>query len=130
MSISYLLNFAEQNPRAFPNIIQEELVNLVKQHHFTMDKFSSLLGRIKRQRNQTLAHLDKILLNAPGSLLNYPPPNYKEVENLFDSLFKILDSFSIPESRAAQNYYRQMGKNVHNDLNYLVGLIKTEYHGF
>lgn len=130
IGMKYLLNFAEQNPSAFTHISQQELLQLIKQHRVALGKISQLLEDIKTQRDHTLAHLDKTLLEAPGSLLAYLPLKYMDVENLFNLLFEILNSFSVPESQSAENYYKQMSQNIRDDLNYLIGLIKTEYHGY
>jgi len=126
ISIQYLLNYVEQNSQVFSRAESQTIINNVKEHRQQLNAISPLIANIKEQRDHTIAHLDKRHITNPSSLYTYPPPNYIEVENAFELLLNMINTYLGYLVPSNDFRLHSLDARIAEDSNYLIGLIERD----
>ena len=93
ISVTYLLNCAQQSPSAFPVSEREAVARAVEQHRVLLNEMLPLVDQVKDYRDRTIAHLDKKVVNHRDAVHSYPPLELGEVERAFVALLDVLNAY-------------------------------------
>ena len=126
ISIHYLLNFAEQNHQVFSRSDKQTIIKIIREHRQQLLAISALIANIKEQRDHTLAHLDKKHITNPSIVHTYPPLNYVEVENAFELILNIINTYFGYLSPSYDFRLHSMDSRIAEDTNYLIGLLERD----
>jgi len=72
ITIYYLFNLVEHNPRLFSQDGPESLPTSLAAIKARLDKYGPLIESVREQRDQVLAHLDRKHVNNPSDLFAHP----------------------------------------------------------
>jgi hypothetical protein len=92
ITIHYLFNYAEHNPRLFSSQEIEDVRRSAETHKKRLQKYEQLIQSVKEQRDRVLAHLDKKHVNDPSALFSYPQG--VNLTELGECLQELLDIFN------------------------------------
>lgn len=126
ISIPYLLNFAEQNPSAFPKVQRKQLADLIYRHKEQLRLFEPLIDNLKQQRDRTIAHLDRLHVTNPSTITSVPPLNYLEVEKIFRDATQLLNKYAYYLDPPTYIFLGALEPNVVEDVEYLTKLIEYD----
>jgi hypothetical protein len=126
ISIHYLLNYAEQNHNVFSRCNKQTILKTIREHRQQLLAISALIANIKEQRDHTLAHLDKKHITNPSIVHTYPPLNYVEVENTFELILNIINTYLGYLNPSYDFRLHSMDLRIAEDANYLIGLIERD----
>ena len=93
ISVSYLLNCAQQSPSAFPVPERESVARAVEQHRATLNGMQPLVDQVKDYRDRAIAHLDKKVVNHRRAVHAHPPIELGEVERAYALLLDLLNTY-------------------------------------
>jgi len=126
ISILYLLNFAEQNPSAFPKARREPLADVASRHKEQLRMLEPLIDNLKQQRDRTIAHLDKLHVTNPSAITSVPPLDYLEVEKVFKDSSELLNEYAGYLEPPTYIFLGALEPNVVEDVEYLTILIEHD----
>ncbi len=125
INIEYLLNCCEQNSRAFPHASREEVLHSVSEHREQLASMHSFIENVRVHRNRTIAHLDRRYVNDPSSIFATPPIDMREVEETFELLLRIINTYK-GYLDSSELYLASLEPSVMEELEYLIGLIEKD----
>ena len=126
INIEYLLNCCEQNSRAFPSASREEVLHSVSEHREQIANQHTFIENVKIHRDQTICHLDRRYVNDPLSIFATAPIDMKGVENAFELLLRIINTFRGYLDSSELHLASLVEPRVVEDLEYLIGLIEKD----
>jgi hypothetical protein len=126
LTVPYLLNFAEQNPSAFPKAQEALLPDIISRHKEQLDSLEPLIANIKQQRDRTIAHLDKLHVSNPSSVTNVPPLDSYEVERVFKVVHDLINEYAGFLEPSSVLLLEALEPNVIDDVEYLTRLIEKD----
>lgn len=126
ITISYLLNYAEQNREAFPQIQESTVLATIASHRRQLESLNSLVANIKEQRDKTIAHLDKLHVTNPSAVYTHPPIDYQEVERAFRLLLRIVNVYAGYLRPPEEIRLDDIVPNITDDIEYLTKLIEQD----
>jgi hypothetical protein len=89
ITIHYLFNLLENNPRLLSSDNSESVRRVVAGHRAQLEKYEPLIESVCEQRDRVLAHLDRKHVNNPSDLFAYPQG--VNLTELGECLWKVLD---------------------------------------
>ena len=89
ITIRYLFNLVENNPRLFSPDSPESVGRSVASHRVRLEKYGSLIESVCEQRDRVGAHLDRKHVNNPSDLFAHPQG--VNLTELGECLLEILD---------------------------------------
>ncbi len=126
-SISYLLEYSEQNPGAFPRIGSQAIRDGVKRAKKQLEVIQPTIDEIQHQRSTRIAHLDKNHIKKP-SVVRARAISDKEVENVFGLLHAIIQRYighvAMPGDIRLPT--KELNKSIVAEFKYLTFLIEND----
>lgn len=89
ITIHYLFNLLENNPRLLSSDNSESMRRAVAGHRAQLEKYEPLIESVCEQRDRVLAHLDRKHVNNPSDLFAYSQG--VNLTELGDCLWEVLD---------------------------------------
>lgn len=122
IGIEYLLNCASQNVKDFPHADEKTILNSISSHKQQLSSIDPFLQSLRRNRDQTLAHLDRKYVTNPVKITSIPNIDMQEAEGTFRLVLKIINTY---KGYAEDSELRldSLETNIEDDLKYLIGLI-------
>ncbi len=95
ITMHYLFNFAESNPKLFSPTSPDRVVESVKGHRQQLQAHKQLFDRVRQRRDRTLAHLDRMHVTNPADLFEHPEPvDVDELIRCFWDIFDIVNVYA------------------------------------
>ena len=94
ISIHYLFNLVEHNPRVLCSDSPDTLRESVAEHKATLARFEGLIDSVREYRDRVVAHLDrKHVTQSPEEVLPHPKVNLRELGECFRQVLKIVNHY-------------------------------------
>lgn len=122
VSVEYLLNCAGSNPGVFPFAKPGDVQRSVDEHRQVLDEMRPLSATVARERNWSLAHVDRKWVNNPELVLSMAPLFLGEVERSYGILLDLINVYKGYFDNVDFQWQHLDGE-VHADLDYLWSVI-------
>lgn len=126
ITIPYLLDYAGRNPLAFPKANDQLLPEVISRHREQLNELEPLINRIKKQRDKTIAHLDKLHVSNPSTIANTFFIDFLQVEKIFKDLQQLINEYG-EYLEPPFSFLQDIPKpSVIEDVEYLTQLIEQD----
>jgi hypothetical protein len=126
INFDYLLNYVEQNIDCFPRVSSREVKFTIAKHRERLQNCASLILSIKDQRDKAIAHLDKKHVNNPNMVFKYPPIHEMEIEELFELLIKIINTYGSYLVPSQEFRIDVLAPNIRDDIEFVIERINKK----
>lgn len=122
VTVDYLLNYAQSNPGVFRFANPGDVQKSVDADRKALEKMSPLIDKVARERNRSIAHMDRKWINSPEAMLLPAPVIMSEVERSFGTVLALVNVYKGYFDNT-EVHWQHLDGEVHADLEWLWSII-------
>lgn len=123
VTVDCLPNCAQSNPGVFGFTNPGDIQKSVDAHRKALEKMSPLIDKVTRERNRSIAHMDRKWINNPEAMLSTEPVIMGEVERSFGLVLDLINVYK-GYFENSEAHWQDLDGTVHADLDYLWSIIR------